>query len=434
MSHNNEPETGLIGAIMRDPSKYHDVRDLITPNDFNWRCNAWAWEAFEKLHAQGMMIDQISVGDELERAGNLKEFQTEGGMFTGRAALSRIREEGNPRAVETYAYKILDYSAKRELSQLMNLGANWAANGRTSHDIITDLSQRLAKIRTFDSNASRHTMTLSQAVSSAYDYTDLASQGKVKTVKTGFMDLDNILKGLYGGDVYYIASRPGQGKTAWLGSLTKNVAEQNKRVAVFELEMTSQAIAMRLIAQQSGVPVDKQRSGEMKQEDWEKYNQAVEVMENWTVFLNDLPAISPSRIRQELRRIGKVDLVVIDYIQLASADERDDKRYMELAKIARAFKVLAKEFDIPIVTAAQLSRAVEARKDAKPILSDLKESGGLEENADVVIFLYRPEDRTENVTDLIIAKHRNGKVGTVSLAYRPELTRFDNLYKNEASK
>jgi replicative DNA helicase len=425
----NENEVGLLGSVMRDPKKYNDLRELVAPDVFSWHCYGWCWEAFERLHEQGMTIDVITTGDELERKGKLQEFQVDGGMFSGRAALSEIRSHGNPRAAESYAAKILDYFAKRQIAELMNLGANWAANGRTAHDTIADLTQRLSKIKTFDSRASKHTMTMAEAVSSAWDYTESASQGKIKTVKTGFIDLDNILKGLYGGDVYYIASRPGQGKTAWLGSLVKNVAETDKRVAVFELEMTNQAIAMRLIAQHSGVPVDRQRSGQLLEGDWPKYTNAVEALSSWNVHINDLPAISPARIRQELRRIGGVDLVVIDYIQLASADEKDDKRYMELSKIARAFKVIAKEFDIPIVTAAQLSRAVEQRKDQKPILSDLKESGGLEENADLVIFIHRPEDRTDNTTDFIVAKHRNGPVGTVTLAYNPALTRFDNLYK-----
>lgn len=425
----NENEVGLLGAVMRDPSKYDSLRDLVTENDFEWACYGWCWKAFEKLHEQGMTIDVITTGDELERAGKLAEFQVEGGMFSGRAALGEIRSHGNPRAAETYAAKVMDYAGKRELGQLANMMANWSANGRTTHDIISDITQRMSKIKTYDSKAAKHTMTMAEAVSSAYDFTDKASKGEVKIVKTGFSDLDRILKGLYGGDVYYIASRPGQGKTAWLGSLVKNVAETKARVAVFELEMTNQAIAMRLIAQQSGVPVDRQRNGELEEGDWPKYTRAVEVLADWNVFINDLPAISPSRIRQELRRLGTVDLIVIDYIQLASADEKDDKRYMELSKIARAFKVLAKEFDVPVVTAAQLSRGVEQRSDKRPILSDLKESGGLEENADVVMFLHRPDEEQQNLVDVIVAKHRNGQVGTVHLAYIPEKTRFDNLYR-----
>lgn len=429
MTANKDNETGLLGAIMRDPSQYEGLRELVTASDFSWHCYGWTWDAFGKLHDQGMTIDVISVGDELERVGRLDDFILDGGMFSGRVALSHIRAEGNPHAVDTYAGNILDYSAKRQITPMLNQGATWAANGRRAADIISDLSQQLAKIKTYDNKASQHTMELSEAVSSAYDYTARASQGKVKTVRTGFIDLDNILKGLYGGSVYYIASRPGQGKTAMLGSIVKNVAETGKRVAVFELEMTNQEIAMRLLAQQSGVSVDKQRSGELVETDWTDYTNAVESLADWNVYLNDLPAISPSRIRQELRRIGAVDLVLVDYVQLASADEREDRRYMELSKICRGLKVLAKEFDVPIITAAQLSRAVEQRAEKKPILSDLKESGGLEENADAVIFIYRPDEEKNDQVDLVIAKHRNGKVGTVSLLYRPELTRFDNLTK-----
>jgi replicative DNA helicase len=429
MSQNKDNETGLLGAVMRDPAQYESIRELVTANDFSWQCYGWAWEIFEKLHTNGMVIDVITVGDELERIGKLDEFALEGGQFRARAALSHIRADGNPRAVETYAANILDYSAKRQIVPLMNDGVTWAANGRRGADIITDLTQRLSKIKTFDSKASQHALTLAEAVSQAYDYTDRAARGEIKTVKTGFIDLDRILKGLYGGDVYYIASRPGQGKTAWLGSLVKNVAETGKRVAVFELEMTNQAIAMRLLAQQSGVSVDKQRSGEMEEYDWPKYTQAVETLAEYPVFLNDLPSISPARIRQELRRIGVVDLVVIDYIQLASADAREDKRYMELANIARGLKAIAKEFDVPVITAAQLSRAVEMRAEKKPILSDLKESGGLEENADVVMFIYRPDQDEQNKAEIIVAKHRNGRVGMCELIYIPHLTRFDNLAK-----
>jgi replicative DNA helicase len=431
---NSQNEVGLLGSVMRDPSRFEALREMVSPADFSWDCYGWLWKAFEKLHQQGMSIDSITAGDELEREGSLSGFQIEGGMFSGRAALSEIRSHGNPRAAETYASKVLDYSAKRQLLELMGTGAAWATNGRTAADIMADLSQRMAGIKTFDSRASKHTMTLAEAVSSAYDYTERAAQGKVKTVKTGFIDVDSILTGLYGGDVYYFASRPGQGKTALLGSLVKNVAEQGKRIAVFELEMTNQAIAMRLLAQQSGVSVDKQRSGQLLEDDWLKYTHAVEDLAAHPVFLNDLPSISPAKIRQELRRIGQVDLVIVDYVQLASADDKTEKRYLEVASVARGLKSIAKEFDVPIVTAAQLSRAVEQRSEKRPILSDLKESGGLEENADVVAFIYRPDqyekDSTrQNTAEIIVAKHRNGRVGTADLVYIPHLTRFESAAK-----
>jgi replicative DNA helicase len=409
MTHNSQNEVGLLGAILRDPSKYEAVRELIQETDFDWACYGWAWQALGKLHGEGMTADVITVGDELERSGKLAEFQIDGGLFSGRAALSHIRSEGNPRAAESYARNVLDYSAKRELERLAPMMSSWAQNGRKAHDIIADIERRLAAIRTFDSKAAKHTMTMGEAVSSAYDYTDKAAKGEVKTVKTGFVDLDNTLKGLYGGDLYCIAARPGKGKTAWLGSLVKNVALQGKRVAVFELEMTNQAIAMRLLAQQSGV--------------------SVEALSEWKVFINDLPSISPARIRQELRRIGDVDLIVIDYIQLATADVKTEKRYLEVSEIAKALKTLAKEFDTPIVTAAQLSRATETRSDKKPILSDLKESGGIEENSDVIMFLHCPDEVKPNEIDLIIAKHRNGRIGNIPMLYQPELTRFESLAK-----
>src|SRR5215212_8179590 len=183
MSKNYQNEAALLGGIMREPARFEAVRELLTVADFEWDCYGWAWQAFEKLHAQGMMIDVVTVGDELERANKLTGFTVDGGMFTGRAALSEIRKDGNPRAIETYATKMLDYSAKRELMELAPLLATWSANGRTAHDIISDMSQRLSKIKTFDSKASKHTMTMAEAVSGAYDYTDKASRGGIKTVK-----------------------------------------------------------------------------------------------------------------------------------------------------------------------------------------------------------------------------------------------------------
>jgi replicative DNA helicase len=429
MSQNRENETGLIGSILRDPYKFDLVREMITSDDFDWHPYGWCWKAFESLRNQGLHIDQVTLGDELNRVGKLNDFQLdENKVFTGRNALGKLRDSGSPAAVETYAANVLDYSAKRLLLEEFSTGAQWAKNGRRAADIISDMMQRFNKIRTFDGKSAKHTQKLSEAVSAAYDHTDAAARGEIQFVMTDFIDLDKMLGGISAPDLLIIAGRPGQGKTAFLVSVAMNVAKQKKRVAFFSLEMKNTQIAMRLLAQASGVSYDKQKTGKLAESDWAKYTNAVEhlsAFEDYPIYINDLPSIKPSQIRRELMRIGSADLVIVDYVGLADSDGKYDTRALEVSAIMKSFKAVCKEFDIPMLAAAQLSRAVEQRQNKKPILSDLKESGGIEENADIVMFIHRPDEESNN-TEIIVAKHRNGQVGTIDLIYRPELTRFDN--------
>jgi replicative DNA helicase len=431
ISVTRENERALLGAIMRDPSRFEPLADIVTSDSFDWSCYGWAWKAMVSLNERNMGIDVITVGDELERKGSLQEFSLDVGGFTGRAALSKLREEGEPRHVDSYAANVLDHSAKKEIVDLMSSGPNWAVNGRSANDIITDLSQRMGNIRTFDSRAATHTATIGEAVSDAYDYSDRASQGKIIYVPTGYIDMDNVLSGgMTSPDLYIVAARPGQGKTAFLVSVARNAAEKKKRTAIFSLEMMNRQVAMRLIAQESGVSYDRQKSGKMSVEDWQKYTDAVEIVSGYPIIFNDMPAISISRIRQELRRMGKVDAVMVDYIQLGGVDGKYDRRDQEIGEITGGLKSIAKEFDVPVLAAAQLSRALEQRSNKRPVLSDLRESGSLENDADVVMFIYRPDqyenDAMQNKAEIIVSKHRNGPVGTVDLIFRPELTRFES--------
>jgi replicative DNA helicase len=438
---NRDNEVGLVGATLRDSSRFEEVADIVRPEDFSWNCYGWAWKSMLSLHERGMMIDTITLGDELDREGKLDEFVYDGGggvNWNGRAALSKIREFGDPHALESYAQKVLDYSAKRELLQLMNDGAAWSMNGRTANDIMSDFSKRMSEIRTFDGKSAEHTQSLSEVVSEAYDHTSAAANGEIQSVLTGYLDLDRILGGLSAPDVYIIAGRPGQGKTAFLSSVAMNTAQAKKRTAIFTLEMANRQIAMRLIAMESGVPFDRQKSGKLRDNEWPLYTHAVEVLsdpEKYPLVMNDLPAISIARMRQELRRIkvrlGGLDLIIMDYIQLGGVDGKYERRDLEIGEITRGLKSLGKEFNVPVLAAAQLSRAVEQRSDKKPVLSDLRESGNIENDADCVMFIYRPDQyekdsSKQNTAEIVVAKHRNGPVGSIELVYRQALTRFEN--------
>lgn len=434
MTHNKENEVALLGAIMRDPKRFEGVAEIVTENDFSWACYAWAWKAIKSLHERRDGIDTVTVGDELARTNHLNDFTLDGEqgkVFLGRAALSQIRENGNPRNAETYAQNVLDYSAKRQLSELAGMIATWSANGRTASDIITDTNGRMAAIRTYETKSARHTQSIKEAIKEASEHTEAASRGEIEYVMTGYQDLDALLGGMSAPDLYVIAARPGQGKTAFLASVAKNASEAGKRVAIFTLEMKNSQIAMRLLAMTSGVGFDLQKNGKLSAEDWEKYYAAIEKLEDYTITLNDLPSIRPSQMRRELRRMGGTDLVIVDYIQLADPDGKYERRDLEVAAVTKELKAIAKEFNVPILAAAQLSRAVEMRSEKRPILSDLKESGGIEENADAVMFIYRPDQyekdqQKKNIAEIVVAKHRNGPVGMVELVYRPNLTRFES--------
>jgi len=434
--HGVNEEAALIAAVLRKPVLFQEVSEIIAPSDFGWRAYGDAWAAIARANENGMTADTVIVGDELERVGKLATFQQhDSAIHQGRAALSELRKNGVPENAKDYAAVVLDYSAKRKFYQMFATGQEWAANGRRAHDIAADMERLLAEVRTSNNKASKHTQTLKDAIMQAYDGTEAASQGKVKYIKTGYIDLDEIISGLMAPDLVLVAGRPGNGKTALLASIAMNVAEQGKRVAFFSLEMGNKQIAMRFISMVSGISYHKQLTGKLSDEDWPLYTHAIEKLgsTDYKIILNDMPDISPKRMAQELRRMGDVDLIIVDYIQLASADKKADNRVLEVGEISRGFKRICKDFDVPMIAAAQLSRAIEQRSDKTPQLSDLRESGSLEQDSDKVIFIHRP-DEFGNTTDLIVGKQRNGPLGRCTLLYRGERTRFDNYQKPAAAR
>lgn len=432
---NRENEASLIGSILKNSAGLEYLADIICPEDFDWQPYGWAWEAMLNLKGRGLSVDAVTVGDELERKDLLKDFQVDGGnLWKDRNALSFLRDQGDPRSVLTYAHNVKDYSAKKKLDHLCKDGSYWAENGRSAVDIMMDITKRMSEIKTFDGGAFKRTQTLAEAASEAYDHTDRASRSLIPFVPTGYIDLDRLLGGgMMAPDLLIIAGRPGSGKTAFLGSVARNVALKKKRVAIFSLEMQNKQLAMRLIAQECGVSYDKQKSGGLEGEEWARYTNAVERMADFPIVLNDLPAIRISQARQELRRMGQIDIALFDYIQLGGVDGKYDRRDQEIGEISGGLKSIAKEFQIPVLAAAQLSRAVEQRTSKRPILSDLRESGSLEQDADVVMFIHR-DDYKKNTTNILVEKQRNGPIGDVTLMYRSELTRFENASFRDESR
>lgn len=432
---NRENEASLIGSILKNSAGLEYLADIICPEDFDWQPYGWAWEAMLNLKGNGLSVDAVTVGDELERKDLLKDFQVDGGnLWKDRNALSFLRDQGDPRSVLTYAHNVKDYSAKRQLDHLFKTGVYWAENGRNAVEIMQDIAKKMSEIKTFDGGAFEHTQTIAEAASKAYDHTGRASEGKIPFVQTGYVDLDKLLGGgMMASEFLIIAGRPGSGKTAFLGSVARNIALKKKRVAIFSLEMENKQIAMRLISQESGISFDKQKSGKLQDNEWPLYTNAVEKVADLPILLNDLSAISVSQVRQELRRMGQIDIAIFDYIQLGGVDGKYDRRDQEIGEISRGLKSITREFQIPVLAAAQLSRAVEQRTSKRPILSDLRESGSLEQDADVVMFIHR-DDYKKNTTNILVEKQRNGPIGDVTLMYRSELTRFENASFRDESR
>lgn len=423
-----EQEENLIGALLKSPDKLVMVSEILQPDDFQNNALGWAYDAMLSLQERGLHVDSVTVGDELELHGKMQEFIIGGKV--GRIALGDLRTNFKGDHPESYAVKILNYAAKRRMMQEFSLGANWALNGREASEIRDDMIRRLTDVRVPNALIDKHTQTFREALSQNYDE---VNNGNVAFVPTGFIDLDRTLDGgLYAPDFMILAGRPGRGKTSLLLSIALNAAKAGKRIAIFSLEMSNQQVIMRMISMETGIPFGAMRGRKLTSAQKDQYNQALECLEDYPIHLNDMPAITPNQIRYKLRQLeavhGKMDLVIVDYLQLQGADIDSYSREQEVSSVSRGLKAIAKEFSAPVLAAAQLNRAVENRAEKKPQLSDLRESGAIEQDSDIVAFLHTPDESCPSVVDVIIAKHRNGSVGKISLQFQAARTKFENLY------
>jgi replicative DNA helicase len=373
------------------------------------------------LKNSGMTIDTVTVGDELERHNKLAE-------FGGRLGLQKIRADFRGDAAESYAYKVLDYSAKRHMVEAGGLLATWGNNGRDSWTMREDIIKRLTEIKTPNIGLDKRTVTMKDGLSQAYDK---ISNGRDDFVPTGFIDLDKLF---YGGffppDLTVIAARPGQGKTSLLLSIAKNAAEHGKRGLFESLEMSNEQIITRLISMETGIDYGALMTGKLTREEWDTIHAKIENIEKLPLHFNDVPSITVGGVRQnyirESAKHGRIDFIIVDYLQLQAADGKYQTREAEVASVSRGLKAMAKEFNVPVIAAAQLSRAVEQRSEKRPVLSDLRESGAIEQDCDNVIFIHRDDSAEQGIVELITAKHRNGATGTINLVFRKKFTRFEN--------
>lgn len=425
--HSREAEEAVIGAVLINPEVYYDLAQFLTAEDFYIHRLRFIWEAFASLHDRRLPVDTLTLSETLADMGRLDEI---GGPAFLTALLNQV-----PSSLHAEAYgKIVETAAIRR--KLLTAANNIATLAYDEKEVIeTVMGEAEKAIFNVGERRTRHDVRpIREVLSDYYDHVDaLMKRGdEIVGVPTGFIDLDKMTGGLQPSDLLIVAGRPGQGKTAWMLTVANNAALQHRqRVAVFSLEMSNEQVVQRLIAQNTGIDSQKLRTGKLSPDDLDLFNHAIEVLGDTHIYLDDTPSLTPLQLRTKCRRLHMefgLDLVILDYIQLMSSETRNDNRAQEVSYISRSLKQLARELNVPILAAAQLSRAVEQRADKEPQLSDLRESGSLEQDADIVMFIYRDEKEAamQNITHLKVAKHRNGPVGSIDLIFRNNLTKFEN--------
>ena len=434
--YNRNAEEAVLGAVLINPEMYFDLAEFLEPDDFFIVRNRWVWQAFQRLQERRARIDYLAVIEELQQRNQLAEM---GGSAYLTALLNQTPSSLN--AVE-YGKIVEEYSIRRRMLSAANDIAKLAYN--RDQNIGSVLEEAEKHIFGISQKHTRHDVEfIKDVMNDLYDHVgSLAQMGdEIMGVPTGLRDLDRLLGGFQKSDLLIIAGRPGSGKTGFLLSVAKYAAQTHKKhVAFFSLEMSNEQLATRLIAQETSIDTQRLRTGKLQDQEWGLFTAAIESLSDTHIYLDDTAAITPLQLQTKCRRLDqehKLDLIIVDYLQLMTGDRQIDNRVQEVSNISRNLKVLARDLKVPVLAAAQLSRAVEQRADKRPMLSDLRESGSLEQDADVVLFIHRPDMMEEgpagNLAEIIVAKHRNGPTHSgIQMVFLKNLARFVDAATVEA--
>ncbi len=435
LPHSIEAEQCIIGAAISDPSMLPYIIENVRPEYFYSDQHRQLYSAILRMFSSGQPVDIVTVLNESERLG-IFETPTE-----GRRYLSEIGEllptttniDSYCRIVaDKYYLRSLGYAARSILEEIQS--------GEQDAVMLLDSAEQMI----YDIRQGRDVkglVPLGDAVIEAYDrLSKITGEDREQYIgaRTGFTLLDNITSGLNKSDLIIIAARPGMGKTSFAMNIATNVARKKERdVVTFNLEMSKEQIATRILSTEALVDSHSLRSGRINQEDWVRLATSAGHLSSFPMYIDDTASMTVQQMKAKLRRIKNLGLVIIDYLQLMQTTSRSDNRAVVVAEITRELKVMAKELNVPVILLSQLSRAVEGRTDKRPMLSDLRESGAIEQDADIVLFLYRDsyynkDSPKQNISECIIAKNRHGETGTVELIWDGSYTRFSNPDYNEA--
>ena len=425
MPHSQEAEQSVIGAMIMSRDAIVEASEIITGADFYQQQYGAVFEAMVELHDEGKAVDLVTLQERLREKNLPPEISD---MEFVKDILSSVITSAN---VKYYAEIVA------EKSMLRKLIACYLGQEKTQ-DILEVTEKKI-----FDLIQNRGTgdyVPIRQVVLNAIEKIEKASrnQGSVTGIPTGFIDLDYKTSGFQPSDLILVAARPSMGKTAFVLNIAQYMAfHDNVTVAVFSLEMSKEQLVNRLLALESKVDSQNIRTGNLEDEEWAKLIEGANVIGNSNLIIDDKPGISISELRSKCRKYKmehNLGIIFIDYLQLMTGSGRSESRQQEISEISRSLKALARELNVPVVALSQLSRAVEQRPDHRPMLSDLRESGAIEQDADVVMFIYRDDyynkdSENKNIAEIIIAKQRNGPIGTVNLVWLPNYTKFVNMKK-----
>lgn len=439
MPHSIEAEQSVVGAMLMDRDAITTSSEIISGSDFYQSAYGVVFDSMVELFNEGQPVDLITLQERLRSKDVPAEISS---LEFVRDLLNMVSTSAN---VKYYAQIVADKSVMRRLIRLNEEIANICYAGNDSLEAVLEKTEK-SVFELLQRRNSSEFVPIKQVVLNALERIEKASKNKgtVTGIPTGFIDLDYKLSGLQPSDLVLIAARPSMGKTAFVLNIAQYIAfKKDKSVAIFSLEMSKEQLVNRLFSLESQVDAQALRTGNMKDSDWEKLIEGAGIIGKSRLIIDDTPGISISELRSKCRKYKLehgLDVIIIDYLQLMTGGvgRSQESRQQEVSEISRSLKGLARELNVPVVTLSQLSRAVESRPDKRPMLSDLRESGAIEQDADVVMFIYRDEyynkdSEFKKQAEIIIAKQRNGPVGTVNLAWLGEYTKFANLSRQEES-
>lgn len=434
LPHSIEAEQSVIGAMIMDKDAILVASEIVTGEDFySKQCQA-LFEAMIVLNDEGKPVDLVTLQDKLKEKDVSPETAS---MEYIRDLVTSVPTSAN---IKYYANIVAEKSLLRRLIKLNEEIANICYAGKESLETILEETEK----KVFQLVQKRNTkefVSIRQIVMNAMDQIEKASRnkGNVTGIATGFIDLDYRTAGMQPSDLVLIAARPSMGKTAFVLNIAQHVAfKLNETVAIFSLEMSKEQLVNRLFSLESKVDAQKLRTGNLSDNDWERLIETAGIIGKSNLIIDDTPGISISEMRSKCRKYKleyNLKMIIIDYLQLMSGSGKGDSRQQEISDISRSLKSLARELGVPVLALSQLSRAVEQRPDHRPMLSDLRESGAIEQDADVVMFIYRDDyyhkdTEKKGIAEIIVAKQRNGPIGTIELVWLPEYTKFANMKKS----
>ena len=436
LPNSTEAEISVLGAMLQDSSAVLRAAEQLVPEDFYHPEHKEIFQVMADMNRQHMPIDLVTLQAELSRRGTLEGI---GGTRYLLKILSDVPTAANVRA---YIEIVQEKSTLRKMiAACRTITKDCYSQDKEVQDILTNAEKSIFDI-VMNRQGGEELKPLSEVLVNTYSIIEeLARQkGQIAGVPTGFIDLDAMLTGLHPGELIIIGARPAMGKTSFAMNIAEHAALCNKTTAVFTLEMPREQIAMRLLCSDARVDMQRVRKGTLEDSDWLRLAQSLAPLSAAPMYIDDTSALSPTQLRSRCRRLmmdrGGLDLVVVDYLGLMKSDGKAESRQLEVSEISRRLKAIALELKIPIIASAQLSRANKDRVDKRPMLSDLRDSGSIEQDADVVMFLHREEyynkeTEDKNIGEVIISKQRSGPLGTVKLAWLSEFTTFANLAKDQ---